>query len=127
MKKLAFLTSAVMSLLTPVAAFAQSINVTAPSQGFKNLGDFISKTLQVSFAVGILVVMAMLIWGAFDWITSGGDKDNVAKARNRIISALIGLAVLAITYALARVAAQFLGLNIESLAIPSPNPSPSGF
>lgn len=125
MKKLAFFTSAVMSLLTPVQVLAvEAIKVTAPDLGFRSLTDFITKTLQVALAVGILVVMAMLIWGAFDWITSGGDKDNVAKARNRIISALIGLAVLAITFALTRVAAQFLGFDISNIIIPSPNTSP---
>lgn len=125
MKKLAFLTSAVMSLLAPVQVLAiEAIKVTPPDTGFRSLTDFITKTLQVAFAVGILVVLAMLVWGAFEWITSGGDKDAVAKARNRIISALIGLAVLAITFALARVAAQFLGFDIGNITIPGPDISP---
>lgn len=90
--------------------------------GFSTLGDFIQKTLTVSFMVAVLLVLAMLIWGAFEWITSGGDKDAVAKARNRIISALIGLAVLAIAFALFQVSGQFLGFNVLDFTIPSPSP-----
>jgi hypothetical protein len=63
----------------------------------------------------------MLIWGAFEWITSGGDKDAVGKARNRILNALIGLAVLAIAVALTSVGTQFLGLGaFDKIIIPTP-------
>jgi len=75
--------------------------------------------------VGVLLVLVMLIWGAFEWITSGGDKEAVGKARSKIINALIGMAVLAIAFALARVAGQFTGINIENITIPTPNPSPT--
>ena len=79
--------------------------------------------LTLSFSLAVLVVLVMLIWGAFEWITSGGDKDNVGKARNKIINALIGLAVLAVAFALAKVAAQFLGFGADfKLNIPSPGP-----
>lgn len=103
-----------------------AINITAPELGFKNLGNFITNALTLAFGIAVLLVLVYLVWGAFDWITSGGDKDAVGKARNKIINALIGLAVLAVAYALAKVAAQFLGFDIGNLAVPSPNPSPSG-
>lgn len=102
------------------------INIAKPTQGFASLGNAISNILTVAFTVAILVVLVMLIWGAFEWITSGGDKDTVAKARGRIINALIGLAVLAIAYALTRVAAQFLGFDIGNITVPSPNPNAPG-
>ncbi len=121
MKRIAFLASTAISLLTPVVAFAQTINITPPTQGYKDLGAFVGNVLTLAFGVALLIVLAMLIWGAFDWITSGGDKENVGKARGKIINALIGLAVLAIAFALSRVAAQFLGFpDITSLPIPTP-------
>ena len=79
-----------------------------------------------NIVTGLLIMAAlgtlfMLIWGAFEWITSGGDKENVGKARNRIINALIGLAVLAVAFALTKVAGQFLGFDItKSIPIPTP-------
>ena len=130
MKKIAFLGSTALSLLAPVQAFAQDaqdkIQIERPKAGFVTLGNAISNILFLAFAIAALIVLIMLIIGAFEWISSGGDKENVAKARNRIINALIGLAVLAVAFALANVFAQFTGINLQNLTIPSPNPSASG-
>ena len=32
-----------------------------------------------------------MLWGALSWVTSGGDKEKVQKARDRIRSAIIGV------------------------------------
>lgn len=96
------------------------IIISPPPQGYKTVGDFVTNIMTFAFTVAVLVVLVMLIWGAFEWITSGGDKESVGKARNRIINALIGLAVLAVAFALARVGAQFLGINLLELPVPAP-------
>lgn len=98
-----------------------TIQIQKPQVGFATLGNAISNILFLAFAIAALIVLIMLIIGAFEWITSGGDKENVAKARNRIINALIGLAVLAIAFALANAFAQFTGLNLGNLTIPKPD------
>ena len=98
-----------------------TISVATPAQGYKDLGAFIGNVLTVLFTIAVLVVLFMLVWGAYEWITSGGDKEAVGKARGRILNALIGLAVLAVAYALAAVAAQFLGFNnITTIIVPAP-------
>jgi len=100
---------------------AAVIDITPPRQGYKDLGNFVTNILTLAFSIALLVVLVMLIWGAFEWIVSGGDKEAVGHARNRIINALIGLAVLAIAFALAKVAAQFLGFpDFTNLPIPTP-------
>lgn len=129
MKKFALL-SFVTPFLTTSAALAQAaspIVITPPKNptttrgyGYSDLGAFVSNVLILAFAIALLVVLAMLIWGAFEWITSGGDKEAVGKARNRIVNALIGLAVLAVAFALATVAGQFLGFDLKSIPIPTP-------
>lgn len=127
MKKLALLGSSITALITPAIAFAQGeIQVGRPSLGFKTVGDAISNFLILAFAIAVLIVLVMLIIGAYEWITSGGDKEAVGKARNRIINALIGLAVLAVAFALANLFARFTGLSLTNITIPSPNPSPTG-
>jgi hypothetical protein len=128
MKKVIALGSTIASLWTPSVAFAEDLKITAPRTatgpvGYSNLGVFISNVLILAFSLAVLVVLVMLIWGAFEWITSGGDKDGVGKARGRIVNALIGLAVLAVAFALARVAAQFLGFPDITTSLPIPTPS----
>lgn len=107
----------------PASALAD-ITITPPKYGYTELGPFINNVLTVVFSLSILVVLVMLIWGALEWIVSGGDKEAVAKARTRIINALIGLAVLAIAFAMAYLGSQILGIPLGKLPIPTP-PSPS--
>lgn len=127
MKKFAFL-SALTPFVTAAKVIAQDIKIEPPgkaqgkSYGYSDIGKFVSNVLTLAFAIALLVVLVMLIWGAFEWIASGGDKDAVGKARNRIINALIGLAVLAVAFALATVAGQFLGFKLTEIPIPTPPP-----
>lgn len=48
--------------------------------------------------LGAIVVLIFFIWGAFEWITSGGDKGKLETARNRITQAVIGLIILVSSY-----------------------------
>ena len=124
MRKLAFGGSAILYFLTSKIALAQTsspaIIISPPGAGYNKLGDFVSNALVLSFGIAVLIVLVMLVWGAFEWVVSGGDKEAVGKARNRIINALIGLAVLAIAFAVARLFGQFIGLDITNITIPTP-------
>ncbi|HKR82322.1 MAG TPA: pilin [Candidatus Saccharimonadales bacterium] len=57
----------------------------------------------VSIIVGIIAVI-MLIFGGLKYITSGGDSGKAASARTAIISAIIGLVIVA----LAQIIVQFV-------------------
>lgn len=126
MKKLVFLGSAIISFLAPIQVLAAEIQIGAPEGGFKSLSNAISNFITIALVVAIILVLIMLIIGAYEWITSGGDKEAVAKARNRILNALIGLVILAVAFALARLAGQVTGFNITNLVIPTPGPAVSG-
>lgn len=124
MKKLAAVGATIASFLMPVQAFAQSVQISRPAVGFGSLSDFIQKALVLVFTVGAFIVLLMLIVGAYEWITSGGDKEAVGKARNRIINALIGLIILALAFALVRLIGAFTGLELTNLQIPGPDKGP---
>lgn len=48
--------------------------------------------------LGGLLLILYFIWGAVDWITSGGDSGKIASARNKIIQAVIGMILLAFSF-----------------------------
>ncbi len=124
MKKLASIAASLSYLVVAArSTFAADvpINITAPAQGYSDLGKFITNIVGLAFGIAIIVVLIMLVWGAFDWILSGGDKDAVGKARSKIVNALIGLAVLSVAFALADFGAKIMGFNgITSITVPSP-------
>lgn len=130
MKKIGVLLSAgVGYLVTAGTALAQrpaneSINIMPPiGKGINPLTPLsviIKNVLTIVFVVAALAVLAMLIWGAFEWIFSGGDKDKVSNARKRITNALIGIAILALSFLIIAVVGQVLGVDITgNLYLPS--------
>jgi hypothetical protein len=55
--------------------------------------------------------MIMIIWGAVDWIFSGGDKEKIAGARKRITQSIIGLVLLSSAFVIMLVLGQILGIG----------------
>ncbi len=96
-------------------AMAGGVNigtVNLPEKGFaSNLGGVISSLLSIVMAIAALAVFLYLIMGAFEWITSGGDKGKTESARNKITAAVIGLIVLAASYAILMLLLQILGFD----------------
>lgn len=86
---------------------------TAPS-------TILTSALTIVYIVAALLVLFFLILGAFRWITSGGDKDSIGKARGAIVNALIGLAILALAVVIVIVVGKVLNINIlGSFTIPN--------
>ncbi len=50
--------------------------------------------IRVFFAIAGLAALLYLLLGALAWITSGGSKEGVDKARDKIEAAIIGLIVI---------------------------------
>lgn len=111
-----------ITLSTVFAAGSGSIDIT-PKGGLdaiKNIGDLISATIGAAFLISFLLVFVMLVWGGVQWITSGGDKENTQKAKDRITHALVGLAIIAGAWALMQVIEFFFGISIlGGLTLPS--------
>ena len=92
------------------AAFA--LSVTEPDNFFfTDIGALIDKALKFVMVLGALLVFMYLIWGGIEWITSGGDKTKTESARNKITAAVLGLIILAASWAILGLVLQFLGVG----------------
>ncbi len=123
-KKLAALSvSATAFLLTSPMAFAIEVGDIKGSKGFAaNIGSIISTVLSFIMAIAALLVFMYLIWGGIQWITSGGDKGKTEEARNKITAAVIGLIVLAASYAILQIGLNVLGFGSISETFTNVNP-----
>ena len=72
------------------------------------------------FLVAGLVALVYLLLGSLSWITSGGNKENVDKAREKIQSALIGLIILFFVLALVAVIENVFFVPGQGLGITKP-------
>ena len=112
------LSTAAFITAAPVA-FAQSTTVSdieTPDFFFTDVGSLINKALNFVMVLGALLVFMYLIWGGIEWITSGGDKGKTESARNKITAAVLGLVILAASWAILGLVLKFLGAgDINSL------------
>ncbi len=128
MKRLAALTTGIGYFLTSAYIYAadQTIQL-APPQGAAAgiapstpVGTVVRNALTIVFIVAAVLVLFFLVIGAFQWITSGGDKEKVGNARKTILNALVGFAILALAFLIARVVGLVVNIDLlGQLVIPS--------
>lgn len=71
----------------------------------------------VSAIIGFLTLAAFiwfmfqLVIGGIQWVTSGGDKNSLESARNRLTHAFVGLIIVVAGVSILAIIGQFLGVN----------------
>ena len=96
----------------------------APTTDF---GLVVSTLIQTLFLVAGIVMLIFMVVGGVQFITSGGDKIQAQAARDRITYALIGILVVAASFAIAALLQRVLGITIlGNLNVPTINNIPVG-
>lgn len=89
---------------------ANGFEKIVPPDGYaENIGEYINRLLRFVMMISALLVFAQLIWGGLEWIISGGDKGKVDGARNKITAAVIGLIIVASSFAILQLTLNFIG------------------
>lgn len=105
----------VVALVSPVmgqTTYDPATDGRQANLGFSvpNFTQILTFFIRAFFLIAGLAALFFLLLGAFGWITSGGDKDAITAARDKIQAAVIGLilivAVLAIIVTLEQLVFQ---------------------
>lgn len=115
-------TPLIVSLIFPASAMAQgsSFNIGLESQVASrvsindDLGSFISRVISAIIIMAGIAAFLYMILGGVKWITSGGEKDKITDARDKVTQAIVGLAVVAAAWAIFRLVDYFFGIGITS-------------
>lgn len=83
------------------------------------IGGLISGLMNAIMVIGVLMVLFFFVYGAVEWITSGGEKGKTESARNKMTHAVIGLIVLSATLAIFMLVQRFLGIEVVTVEEPS--------
>ena len=75
---------------------------------FTNLGGVVSGLLEITFMMAFFLSFIWLVWGAFQYIFAGGNKESLGKARQRITWAIAGLLLVSIAFLVAQFAVEIL-------------------
>lgn len=83
------------------------------------VGTILKNITALFFVVGGIGVVIYFLWGAVEWIFSGGDKEKVSNARKRMTHAIIGLVLLSLSYVIINLVGNIAGFNpLGQLQIP---------
>lgn len=85
----------------------------------KVLSGILRTFINLAFIIGTIAFIFMLLFGGYEYIISGGEKEAVQKAAKRITHALIGLAILFSVYAILAVIEIVFGINFTLFNIPT--------
>lgn len=90
--------------------------------GFKipNITDILTFILRFFFILAGLIAVLYLLLGALGWITSGGNKESVDKAREKIQAAIVGLILIFVVLAVIIVIENVFFLPNQGLGISKP-------
>ena len=95
----------------------EGLNENGTGLGF--FQKFIPNAITLGFVIGILIFFFLLLIGAIQWISSGGDKQSLEGARNKLSSAIIGIVILLVVFAIIRLVGDFFGINLLDLTLPT--------
>jgi len=80
---------------------AQDVSYAPVDLGFKipEFNEVLTFIVRFFFIIAGLIALIYLLLGALSWITSGGNKESVDKAREKIQAALVGLILIFVVLA----------------------------
>ncbi len=97
-------------------ALPAAIASKSPGEG---LAFYIAQLWKTIVIVGSLAFLLYLVWGGIQWLMSGGDKTKVEEAKAKISNAIMGLAVLVISYAVVLFIEAVFKINILKPEFPT--------
>jgi hypothetical protein len=98
-----------------------------PGGQFQNLSLITIAQLVSSFVIILMIVTSILfvftlMIGGIRWIASAGNRENLERAKNQIVNALIGLLIVFSAWAILNFLSAFFSIDLFSFEIPSANP-----
>ncbi len=66
--------------------------------GTSDVRVVIGRVIQAMLGLSGALALLMFVWGGFQWITSGGEKEKIQKGKNTLIWATIGMFFIFISY-----------------------------
>ena len=91
-----------------------------------NIGTILTNAFEIVVFIAGALMFFWAVWGIFQYIFAGGEKEALGKARARITWAIVGFLMVIIAYAVSQFAETiFQQPDIPVTVISKPEPPPS--
>lgn len=89
---------------SPVFAQASEEQVQVDPNALKfqipTFSDILTFMIRFFFVLAGIAALVMMLWGALAWVTSGGEKEGVQHARDKIVAAIVGVLLIVVALAI---------------------------
>lgn len=87
------------------------MNIGGGGDPIAGLGSLIGWGINIFIIIAGMFLILYLLWGSLDWILSGGEKEKISKAQQKITNALVGMVLVFVVLVVFNVlAGQLLGI-----------------
>lgn len=95
--------------ITTPGGYQPGTDLAGSTSAFEKL---ISNVLVVLTVVAGIAFVLYFLLGGLNWVTSGGDKGKVDKAKGMMTNGAIGIIIIAVSYAIVWIVGAALGIDI---------------
>lgn len=89
-------------LVAELGGLEKTAKVAGISNSSTDLSGSVASILNFVLSFVGVIFLILLIYGGFLWMTSTGNQESITKARNIVISAIIGLVIVLSAYTITR-------------------------
>ncbi len=91
---------------------AIEINPTSfPAARLTNLNQLLNVLIPLIMLGGAFMFLIMMLRGALQWITAGGNPENLTKAQKTITYAFFGLLIIFVSYLVVKLIGMVLNIQ----------------
>lgn len=83
-----------------------------PTGNFETFQKIIGNAIIILLIVSVILTLIFLIWGGIQWTTSGGEKEGLQKARQKLTYAIIGFIVVLLSFLIISVTGGLFGIKL---------------
>ncbi len=87
----------------PCDKFGDTLGVgcaSVPGLGSTDIRQTIANVIGIALTLVGTVVVVIIIWAGFRWMTAGGNEEQVGMAKKQLGQAVIGLAIILMAYSI---------------------------
>lgn len=79
---------------------------------FNNIGSLVNLLVPLAVTVAALIFLFMIFKAAFTMLSSQGDPEKIAEARNILTYGVIGLVIISLSFFIVKVIELVLGIDL---------------
>ena len=82
-----------------------------PARSFGDIGSILNLFIPLAMTGAAMLGLIMLLWGAYTFLTAGGESENIDKAKKIFTFTIVGFVIIVISYLLVKLIGRILNID----------------